>query len=74
MSTLTEIQTAVASLRDDEKQALSLWLASQTPAGFQLNDRERLLRSLDEAIMDVDAGRGVSVADARQLIASWAAK
>ena len=74
MSTLIEIQEAVARLRDDEKKALSLWLNSQAVAELSAEDEQRLLRSLDEAIGDVDAGKGVPIEDVRKRISSWVAK
>jgi hypothetical protein len=37
-------------------------------------EEQRLLRSLDEAIRDIDAGKGVPITDVRQRVASWAAK
>lgn len=74
MSTLMEIQEAVAKLRDDEKAALSLWLNSQAAPAINAQEEQQLLRSLDDAIREVDAGRGVSVQDAHKLVASWVAK
>ena len=74
MSTLTEIQEAVTRLGVDEKKALLLWLNSQTAPELRAEDEQRLLRSLDEAIRDVNAGKGVSIEDARKLVPSWAAK
>ena len=74
MSTLTEIQDAVAQLPSNEKKALQLWLNSQTEPEMTAHEEERLLRSLDEAIRDVDAGKGVSIDEARKRVGSWAAK
>lgn len=74
MSTLLEIQNAVAKLGDDEKKALSLWLNSQTEPEMSAQEEERLLRSLDEAIRDLDAGKGVGIDDVRKRVASWAAR
>ena len=74
MSTLLEIQEAVTKLRDEEKMALSLWLNSQTAPAMTAQEEQQLLRSLDEAIRDVDAGKGVTLTDAHKLVASWAAK
>jgi hypothetical protein len=74
MSTLAEIQEAVTQLKDDEKKALSLWLNSQTVAGPSAEDEQRLLHSLDEAIRDVDAGKGVPIDDVRKFVPSWVAK
>jgi len=74
MSTLAEIQEAVARLPDDEKKALSLWLNSQSGLGLSSADEQRLLQSLDDAMRDVDAGKGVPIEDVRKLVPSWAVK
>ena len=74
MSTLMEIQEAVGKLPPSEKTALSLWLDSQATPTLTADEEQQLLRSLDEAVRDVDAGRGVSLQDAHKLVASWAAK
>jgi hypothetical protein len=74
MSTLLEIQEAVTKLRDDEKRALSLWLNSQTAPAMSAQEEQQLLHSLDEAIRDVNAGKGVSLKNAHELVASWVTK
>ena len=74
MSTLMEIQEAVGKLPPSEKTALSLWLDSQSTPAMSAQEEQQLLRSLEEAVRDVDAGRGVSMPDAHKLVASWAAK
>jgi predicted transcriptional regulator len=74
MSTLAEIQEAVTRLRDEEKKALSLWLNSQAVPELSDEDEQRLLHSLDEAIRDVDAGKGVPIEDVRKRVRSWVAK
>jgi hypothetical protein len=38
------------------------------------SEEERLLRSLDEAVRDVEAGKGVPINAVRNHVASWAAK
>jgi hypothetical protein len=73
VSTLIEIQDAVAQLPSNEKKALQLWLNSQAEPEMTLLEEERLLRSLDEAVRDIDAGKGVSIEDARKRVSSWAA-
>jgi hypothetical protein len=67
MSTLVEIQKAITRLGKDEKAALSLWLESQSARAMTALDEDRLLRSLDEAIRDVDTGKGVPLEEARKL-------
>ena len=74
MSTLPEIQEALTKLRVDEKKTLLLWLNSQTAPELSADDEQRLLRSLDEAIRDLNAGKGVPIEGARKLVPSWAAK
>ena len=69
-----EIQEAVTRLSADERNALSLWLNSQAAPALTAQEEQQLLHSLDDAIRDVDAGRGVSMPDAHKLVASWAAK
>lgn len=61
-------------MRDDEKKALSLWLNSQTELEMSAQEEQRLLRSLDEAIRDVDAGKRAPMEDVRKRVTVWAAK
>lgn len=74
MSTLTEIQDAVSHLRAEEKRALSLWLESQIEPDISEQEEQRLMRSLDEAVRDLDAGKGVPIEDVRKRVASWVTK
>jgi len=74
VSTLIEIQDAVAQLPNDERKALQLWLNSQTEPELTALEEQRLLRSLDEAVRDLDAGKGVPLDEVRKQVASWAAK
>ena len=74
MSTLVEIQDAVAQLPSNEKKALQVWLNSQSEPEMTAQEEERLLRSLDEAMRDIDAGKGVSMDEVRKRVGSWAAK
>jgi hypothetical protein len=73
VSTLVEIQDAVARLPNNEKKALQLWLNSQAEPEVPPQDEERLLRSLVEAMRDIDAGNGVSIGELRARVGSWAA-
>jgi hypothetical protein len=74
MSTLVEIQDAVARLPGSERKALQLWLNSQVEPELSAQEERRLLRSLDEAIRDIDANKGIPINDVRKRVASWAAK
>ena len=68
MSTLVEIQNAVARLPGSERKALQLWLNSQTEPELTALEEQRLLRSLDEAVRDIDAGKGVPMKDVRKRV------
>ena len=72
MSTLVEIQDAVTRLPVGERKALQLWLNSLTEPELTVEEERRLLRSLDEALRDIDAGKGVPLDDVRKRVASWA--
>ena len=74
MSTLAEIQEAIIRLPEQERSALSVWLDSQSTPALGAQDEQRLLRSLDEAIRDVEAGKGVPIEDVRKQVTSWAAR
>jgi hypothetical protein len=74
MSTLVEIQDAVARLPGGERKALQLWLNSQSEPELTALEEQRLLRSLDEAVRDIDADKGVPINDVRKRVASWAAR
>jgi hypothetical protein len=73
MNTLVEIQDAIAQLPNRERKALQLWLNSQSEPELTLEE-QRLLGSLDEAVHDIDAGKGVSIDEVRKRVGSWAAK
>jgi hypothetical protein len=74
MSTLVEIQDAVAHLSSNERKALQLWLDSQSEPDMTAQEEQRLLRSLDEAMRDIDAGKGVSIDEVRKRVNSWVAR
>jgi hypothetical protein len=74
MSTLIEIQAAVVQLPSNEKKALQMWLNSQEEPEMTAQEEQCLLRSLDEAVRDIDAGQGVSMDEVRKRVGSWAAK
>ena len=74
MSTLAEIQDAVARLPSKERKALQIWLNSQAEPEMTAQEEEHLLRSLDEAMRDIDAGKSASMEEVRKRIGSWAAR
>ena len=57
--------------KPSQKQIDKLVKRLTEPSG---EDEQRLLRSLDEAIRDVNAGKGVPIEDVRRLVPSWVAK
>jgi len=74
MSTLAEIQAAIVRLSSHERKALLIWLNSQSELELTTEEEQRLLRSLDEATRDIDAGEGVSIDEVRKRVGSWAGK
>ena len=74
MSTLVEIQNAVARLPGNERQALQLWLNSQGEPQLTASEEARLLRSLDDAVRDIDADKGVLINDVRKRVGTWVSK
>jgi hypothetical protein len=74
MSTLTEIQQAIAGLPATEKKALSVWLSSQQEPEMPADDEAALLASLDKAAQQLDAGLGVASEQARGMVRRWASK
>jgi len=74
MSTLVEIQNAVGHLPSNERKALQLWLNSQAETELTAQEEQRLLNSLDDAVSDIDAGKGISLDDVRKRVGSWAAR
>ena len=68
MNTLAEIQDAVSHLPGTERKALQLWLNSQSAPELTTLEEQRLLRSLDKAVRDIDAGKGVSLDEIRKRV------
>ncbi len=60
--------------KDAEIKALSRWLNSQTAPEMGVQEEQQLLRSLDEALRDLEAGKGVPMEEVRKLAPSWVAK
>lgn len=56
------------------EESASLWLDSQTEPEMSVQEEQRLLRSLDEAMRDLDAGKGMPMENVRKQVAAWAAK
>jgi hypothetical protein len=67
----------VSALPLEKRHELMQFMAKlQTPGEPAINpeDEGQLLKSLDEAIRDIDSGKGISIDEARQRVRSWAAK
>ncbi len=74
MSTITEIQEAIARLPANEKSALSAWLQSQEEPPMSEAEEAALLASLDKAAAELDAGESTPVARVREDIRRWSSK
>ena len=74
MSTLVEIQDAVSHLSNRERKALQIWLNSMVEQEMNPEEEARLLQSLDDAVRDVDAGKGIAIDEVRKRVGSWAAE
>ncbi|MEP6699425.1 MAG: hypothetical protein ABJB09_06810 [Verrucomicrobiota bacterium] len=74
MSTIAEIQDAIAKLPVKEKSALAVWLHSQDEMQMSEEEEAALLASLDKAANELDAGRGVPVARVREMVGQWLTK
>ena len=74
VSTMTEIQGAIEKLPVKEKKALSTWLSSQDESEMSADEEAALLASLDKAAQQLDAGRGVPIDRARNMVRQWASK
>lgn len=74
MSTLAEIQEAVAQLPTKERKALQVWLNSQAEPEMSAQEEDQLLRSLDAATRDIDGGKGISMDEVRKRVDSWAGR
>lgn len=70
MRTLVEIQDAVSHLSSRERKALQLWLNSVIEPEMNPEEEARLSQSLDDALRDVDAGKGIEIDEVRKAIGS----
>jgi hypothetical protein len=76
MSTVTEIEAAIAKLPADERAALETRMLARRFGLDTLNGDERaeLLASLHEAEQEIDAGRGLSADELRHSVRKWAGR
>jgi hypothetical protein len=74
VSTITEIQEAIAKLAPNERSALVVWLRSQDETRMSESEEAALLAALDRAADELDGGRGVPVARVREMVGQWLTK
>jgi len=76
MSTVAEIETAIASLPAEEREALESRLLARRFGldAMSADERSELLASLDEAEAEIDAGHSLSADELRQSVRAWLGK
>jgi hypothetical protein len=74
MSTVPEIETAIARLPEEECEALESRLLARRFGldAMSADERAELLAFLDEAEREIDAGRSLSADELRQSVRTWA--
>jgi hypothetical protein len=70
LSTITEIQEAIAQLPPREKSALVVWLRSQDE--MRMSESEEA--ALDKAADELDEVRGIPAARVREMVGQWLTK
>jgi hypothetical protein len=71
---MMEIQGAIEKLPEREKKALSAWLSSQDESEMSRGEEAALLAYLDKAAQQLDAGHGIPIDSARNMVRQWASK
>jgi len=73
MSTVPEIESAIARLPEAERDALEARLLSRRFGleALDVEERTALLASLDEAEREIDDGHGLSADDLRRSVRGW---
>jgi hypothetical protein len=74
MSSVMEIQAAIQKLSPKEKATLTTWLESQEEPLLSEDEEAALLKRLDNAAKQLDAGQGVPLDEVRSLVRKWASK
>jgi len=69
-----EIQAAIQKLSPREKATISTWLESQEKPLLSANEETALLKRLDNAAKQLDAGQGAPLDEVRSLVSKWASK
>ncbi len=73
MSTVQEIQEAIAQLPEEARLTLLEWIHLQEEAGLHDDDPE-LLRQAEEGARQLDAGQGITLEEARRRASQWTIK
>ena len=73
MSTVKEIQEAIAQLPEEARMTLLEWIHIQEEVD-QGSDEPELLRQTEEGARQLDAGQGITLAQARQRTSQWTSK
>ncbi|MCE0523139.1 MAG: hypothetical protein LV480_09535 [Methylacidiphilales bacterium] len=73
MSTVQEIQEAIVQLPEEARMVLLQWIHSREETVPSLDDPE-LLRQAEEGARQLDAGRGITLEEARRLTSQWTTK
>ena len=76
MSTMAEIESAIAHLPAAERETLEGRLLARRFGleALDAGERAALLVSLDEAEREIDSGRGLSADDLRRDVRAWAGR
>ena len=73
MSTVQEIQNAIAQLPEEQRMSLLEWVHRHEEADYMADD-PKLLHLAEEGARQLDSGQGVSLEDARKLTSKWTTK
>lgn len=72
MSTVQEIQQAIAHLSEEHQLELMHWMYSQHEA--EIGDEAALIASAEEGERQIKAGKFVTLEEARKLTRTWTTK
>jgi hypothetical protein len=73
VSTVQEIQDAIAQLPEQERMTLLQWIHLQEESDQAADDPD-LLRQAEEGARQLDSGQGVTLEAARRLTSQWTTK
>ncbi len=73
MSTVQEIQQAIAHLPSEERLGLLHWIHSQEEAGLSPED-SLIFEQAEQGARQLDDGQGISLEAARKLTPTWTTK